>query len=127
AERHHQARSQHIRGWLARHQEHVELRALEHSRRRVHDAPPGFGPGTPMTNRPARSAACVTRSGSAMIVSPATTAIPASPARVAASIVLGPIVGRSTRRSWPGFAAFTRTPVRVGARILPMLRNSAIL
>ena len=43
-------------------------------------------------------------------------AMPASPASTAPSTVRGPIVGRSKRRSWPLFGAFTSTPrARLGA------------
>ena len=55
--------------------------------------------GTPTTNKPARSAACATCAGSAMIAPPATTARPASPARATPSMVCGPMLGRSKRRS----------------------------
>ena len=50
-----------------------------------------------------------------MIVLPATTAIPANPARAAPSTVRGPIEGKSTRRSCPRFAALTNTPCPVAA------------
>ena len=55
--------------------------------------------GTPMTKIFSRSAAAATAAGSAMMVLPAVTATPASPARTAFAIVRGPIVGRSKRRS----------------------------
>src|SRR5262249_50874209 len=60
---------------------------------------------TPKTNSRSRSAVAPIRSGSATMVLPATTAIPASPARAAPSTVCGPIEGKSMRRSWPRFAA----------------------
>ena len=67
--------------------------------------------GTPMTKYPGavrrRARRC---SGSAMTVLPATTAMPASPARATPSTVRGPIDGKSNRWSWPGFGAFTSTP-----------------
>ena len=43
---------------------------------------------------------------------PAITAIPASPAASAFLTVFGPIAGKSTRRSWPGFGRLTSTPRR---------------
>ena len=49
--------------------------------------------------------------GSAMMAAPATTASPASLARATPSTVLGPIVGRSKRWSWPILAALTSTPM----------------
>jgi hypothetical protein len=62
------------------------------------------------------SAASIMACGSATIVLPAMTAMPASPAPRAPSMVRGPIVGRSKRKSWPLFGAFTSTPrPRLGA------------
>ena len=53
----------------------------------------------PVRNNPRRSAARSRSSLSMRITSPAATAIPANPASAASSTVLGPMAGRSTRRS----------------------------
>ena len=66
------------------------------------------------------SAAARPAAGSAMIVAPATTATPASPARAAAFDRRGPIAGRSKRRSCAGFGALTSTPTPAGARMRPL-------
>src|SRR5262249_47987258 len=76
--------------------------------------------GTPMTKISARLADSISRSGSATIVLPATTAMPASPARTAPSTVCGPIDGKSNRRSCAGFGAFTKAPVPNRARRRPL-------
>src|SRR5262249_20704910 len=75
---------------------------------------------TPKTNSPSRAAVAPSRSGSATIVLPATTAIPASPARAAPPTVCGPIEGKSMRRSWPRFAALTNTPRPEDAAMRPL-------
>src|SRR5205823_15092181 len=62
---------------------------------------------TPTTKICSLSAVAIACSGSAIIVLPAVTARPASPALATSSIVRGPIEGRSKRRSCPGFGAFT--------------------
>ena len=59
---------------------------------------------TPTTNSPARSAARMTSSRSSTSVAPASTAMPRSPASAASVTVCAPIVGRSARRSCPGFS-----------------------
>ena len=61
-----------------------------------------------------------------MMVLPAATARPASPARATFSMVRGPIEGRSKRRSWPGFGALTRTPTPGGEVTRPCRRSSAM-
>src|ERR1700722_4864581 len=81
---------------------------------------------TPATKTFSRSAIAMTSAASAMMVEPAATATPASPARAAPSIVRGPIEGRSKRRSWPGFGALTRTPTPGGVGTRPCRRSSAI-
>src|ERR1700761_4481665 len=81
---------------------------------------------TPVTNSPAASAAAITPCGSTICVAPATTAIPARAASRAPSIVLAPIVGRSKRRSWPVFGAFTSTPRPVAERLRPCPRSYPI-
>src|SRR5580693_4682789 len=81
---------------------------------------------TPATKIFSRSAAAITSAASAMMVEPAATATPASPARAAPSMVRGPIEGRSKRRSWPGFGALSRTPTPGGVVTRPWLRSSAI-
>src|SRR5258706_1499166 len=55
--------------------------------------------GKPVTKRPAVSAASIMACGSTTIVLPETTAIPASRAAAAPSMVCGPMVGRSKRKS----------------------------
>ena len=47
--------------------------------------------------------------------------MPASPALAAPSMVRGPTVGRSKRRSWPLLGAFTSTPRPGLARMRPVL------
>src|SRR3974390_2184366 len=78
--------------------------------------------GKPITKKPAKSVVVTTPSGSAIIVEPATTAMPARRARATPSMVFGPIEGRSKRRSCPGFGAFTITPLPAGARTRPLGR-----
>ena len=51
--------------------------------------------------------------------------MPASPALAAPSMVRGPIVGRSKRRSWPLLGAFTSTPRAALARMRPSARSRA--
>ena len=65
-------------------------------RRAVHA---DFSSGTPTKKIFAKSAAAVSRAGSATIVAPAVTASPARPARATFSTVCGPMAGRSKRRS----------------------------
>src|SRR5262245_6751298 len=81
--------------------------------------------GTPMTKIAFRSASWTSRAGSATIVLPASTAMPARPARTTPSTVCGPIEGRSNRRSCAGFGAFTRIPLPDLARRRPFARISA--
>src|SRR5580704_12710632 len=81
---------------------------------------------TPATKIFSRSAAAMTSAASAMMVLPAATAMPASPARATPSMVRGPIEGRSKRRSWPGFGALIRTPTPGGVDTRPSRRRSAI-
>src|SRR5262245_878844 len=81
--------------------------------------------GTPTAKIALRSASSMSRAGSATMVLPASTAMPASPARTAPSTVCGPIDGRSNRRSCAGFGAFTRMPVPDRARRRPFARISA--
>ena len=58
----------------------------------------------------ARSAAAMVAARSAISTCPAARAMPARPAAAAFLTVSGPMVGRSTRSSWPGFGALTSTP-----------------
>src|SRR3954465_1124514 len=81
--------------------------------------------GKPWMNRPARSAASIMACESAAIVWPAITAMPASPARAAPSMVLAPTAGRSKRKSWPLLGAFTSTPRPDLARIRRSPRSRA--
>src|ERR1700761_7076340 len=98
----HQAGTEPVAGFLGRDQEYPapETRAWAH---RAHA-------GTPVTNRPAASAAAITPWGSTTWVAPAVTATPARPAARTPSIVFAPMVGRSKRKSCPLFGAFTSTP-----------------
>jgi hypothetical protein len=57
---------------------------------------------------------------------PGDTAIPASPARAAPSILCGPIEGKSSRRSWSRFAALTNTPRPEATARRPLWRSSAM-
>src|SRR5262249_17698742 len=82
--------------------------------------PPAACSRRPRTNSRARSAMVPMRSGSATIVLPATTAMPARPARAAPSTVCGPIEGKSTRRSWSRLAALTSTPRPAAAAMHPL-------
>src|SRR4051812_27584417 len=76
--------------------------------------------GRPMTKRYLASASAIIACGSATMVLPATTAMPASPAAATPSRVHGPIVGRSKRRSCPLFGTFTSTPRPVAPRCRPL-------
>src|SRR5271170_2130734 len=74
------------------------LRRNEMDRQRPrHAVHADFSSGTPTKKMFARSAAAVSRSGSATIVAPAVTARPARPARATFSTVCGPMAGRSKR------------------------------
>src|SRR5580700_3011026 len=79
----------------------------------------------PVRNRAAASAFSIIACGSTTSVLPATIATPASFAAAAPSTVCGPIVGRSKRRSWPLFGAFTRTPRPALARMRRSPRSRA--
>src|SRR6185437_8182710 len=113
----HQAGAEPISGFLGRDKEDVSRDVTRCPRRRH--------AGTPVTKRPLASAASITASGSAIIVWPATIAIPASWAEAAPSTVRGPTVGRSNRRSCPLLGALTSTPRAVAARIRPSARSRA--
>src|SRR5712691_8735342 len=121
----HQTSAEEIARGLAGDQKHSELSRLAGTSSSIHNRSPDKA-GTPTTNSRARSAACATRSGSAMIVPPATAATPARPARATPSIVCGPIEGRSNRRSCPCFGALTRTPTLSRRLIRPCRRSTAM-
>src|SRR5262249_1159113 len=80
---------------------------------------------TPRTKISARSAALTNCSASATMVLPATTAMPARPAAIAPSTVLGPIDGKSNRRSCAGLGALTKVGGRGAAGTRPFVRISA--
>src|SRR5262249_59826225 len=80
----------------------------QRSRRRAVHGPASSD--TPTKKILALSAAALTFAGSATIALPAATASPARPARATFSMVLGPIAGRSKRRSRPPFGPFNRAP-----------------
>ncbi len=65
---------------------------------------------SPTRKSPCRLAAAMVAARSAINTRPAATAMPARPAAAALFTVSGPMVGRSTRSSCPGFGALTRTP-----------------
>ena len=120
AQRPHQRCAEPVAGFLGRDQENVQPAG-----RRLNGAAAAGGDAASVIDRarcrrrrstkiPARSAAAASRSGSATSVEPATTAMPPRPAAATASTVGGPIAGRSMRRSWPSFGAFTSTPVPTG-------------
>ena len=113
SERTDQCRAETIARFLARNEKDMRAR----------HAIPG---ATPTTKIRALSAACTSRSGSATIAPPASTAIPASPALMTPSTVCGPIDGRSKRRSWPRFGAFTNTPLPASVCTRPLRRISAM-
>ncbi len=69
-----------------------------------------LAPPMPSTNMASPSAAAAISCLSVINTCPARTARPARPAREASSTVRGPIVGMSTRISWPGFGRLTATP-----------------
>ena len=121
-QRAHQRRAEPVAGFLGRNEKYLELagRSARPAHRRSSGVPSA---STPMTNILARSAAAAMRSGSATIVEPATTAMPARPAAAAASTVGGPITGRSMRWSWPRFGALISTPVPGGGRMRPLRRK----
>src|ERR1700737_1738867 len=81
--------------------------------------------GNPDPKRPAPPAASLMAWGWTTIVLRETIAIPASRAAASPSMVCGPIVGRSKRKSWPLFGAFTSTPRAALARMRPSLRKRA--
>ena len=56
-------------------------------------------------NRPDSCAAAIVAARSSSRMPPAAHAMPARPAAAACATVAGPMAGRSTRRSWPGFGA----------------------
>ena len=95
----HQRGTEPISGFLGGDQENLQFARRQFSRR------PGRCSGhrtvpsapTPITKILAPSAAAAIRSGSATMVDPATTAIPARPAALTAPTVGGPITGRSMR------------------------------
>ena len=64
-------------------------------RRRAH--------GTPARKSPAASAAAIACGREAISTCPLASANPLREARLAAAIVAGPMLGRSTRKSWPCF------------------------
>ena len=66
----------------------------------------------PAIKSPHLSAIAIISDRLAASTCPAITAIPASPAASAFLTVFGPIAGKSTRRSWPGFGRLTSTPRR---------------
>ena len=103
-----QSRAQRVAGFLRRDDEDRKRPRRQALRHGHHRPAPSR---TPTMKIPARSAAAITASASAIMVEPAATARPARPARATFSIVRGPIEGRSKRRSWPGFGALTKTPV----------------
>ena len=80
---------------------------------------------SPTRKSPCRLAAAMVAARSAIKTRPAATAMPARPAAAAFFTVSGPIVGRSTRSSCPGFGALTRTPLLARCSILPISRSSA--
>src|SRR5262249_1102887 len=100
--------TQSVAGFLAGNQKNVRTHPVRTHRGLNHGAAPG---STPTTKMLARLADSIRRAGSATMVLPATTAMPASPARMTPSTVRGPIEGRSKRRSCAGLGAFTRVPV----------------
>src|SRR6185437_2578017 len=111
-ERGDQRAAQEVAGLLHRHQKNM----------RAHRS---VSAATPTTKILARSAATTIRSGSARMLLPAVTAMPASPARATFSTVRGPIEGRSKRASCPRLGAFTSTPVPAVERTRPLARISA--
>src|SRR4029453_15943578 len=113
----HQIGAEAIAGLFGRDQKYPPLHPGGGARRRHADRP--------WMNRPARSAASIMACESAASVWPAITAMPASPARAAPSMVLAPTAGRSKRKSWPVLGAFTSTPRPDLARMGPASRTRA--
>ncbi len=110
AQRRHQRTAEPIAGFFGRDQEDL-------ARQLCHLA------GTPVTNRPALSAMAIMVCGSATMARPATIATPDNPAAIAPSMVFGPKVGRSNRRSCVLLGALTSTPRPGLARTRPCSRS----
>src|SRR4029077_14296464 len=112
----HQRAAEHIAGLFRRHEKELVRKCHYVDRSAL----------MPTTKILALSAAVASAAGWATIEPPATTAIPASPARAVSSTVRGPMAGRSKRRSCCGFGALTRTPVPDGAAMRPAPRGWAL-
>src|SRR5439155_27269397 len=117
AQHFHQIGTEAIAGLFRRDQKYPPLHPGGGARRRH--------AGKPWMNKSALSAASIMACESAAIVWPAITAMPASPARAAPSMVLAPTAGRSKRKSCPLFGAFTSTPRPDLARMRPASRSRA--
>ena len=98
----HQIGAEAIAGFLRRDQKDLPQPLGARASRRHADSP--------WMKSPALSAASIMACDSAAMVLPAMMAMPASPALATPSMVLGPTVGRSKRKSWPLLGAFTSTP-----------------